>query len=110
MRLPLYKIDEDTINLLTKHIADGIKSGEKTQYGEIKLGQDKRGRDIKATDASNIMSNILHDYERYVRYMADAEKEKGSGYSTGYYEKSAKEYAKSISDRVKKVKDMNYAW
>jgi len=109
-KLPLDKMVEDSINLLTKHIADAIKTGEKTSYGEIKLGQDKRGRDIKATDASNMMSNILHDYERYVRYMADAEKEKESGYSTGYYEKEAKQYAKNISDRVKKVKDMDYAW
>ena len=109
-KLPLDKMVEDAINLLTKHIADAIKTGEKTSYGEIKLGQDKKGRDIKATDASNMMSNILHDFERYVRYMSDAEKEKESGYSTGYYEKSAKEYAKNISDRVKKVKNMDYAW
>jgi hypothetical protein len=109
-KLPLDKMVEDAINELSKHIADGIKSGEKTAYGEIKLGQDKRGRDIKATDAANIMSSILSDYERYVRYVADAEKEKDSGYSTGYYEKEAKEYAKRVSDRVKKVKDMDYAW
>jgi hypothetical protein len=109
-KLPLDKMVEGAINELSKHIADGIKSGEKTAYGEIKLGQDKRGRDIKATDAANIMSSILSDYESYVRYVADAEKEKDSGYSTGYYEKEAKEYAKRVSDRVKKIKDMDYAW
>ena len=109
-KLPLDKLVEDAINTLTQHIADALKSGEKTQYGEIKIGQDKRGRDIKITDASNIMSSILGDYERYVRYVAEAEREKESGYSSGYYEKNAKEYAKSVSDRVKKVKDMDYAW
>ena len=108
--LPLDKVVEDSINLLTKHITDAFKSGEKTQYGETKIGVDKRGRDIKVTDASNIMSNLLNDYDRYVRYLADAEKEKDSGYSTGYYEKNAKQYAKSIKDRAKKIKDMNYAW
>jgi len=109
-KLPLDKMVEDAINTLTKHIADGIKSGEKTQYGEIKLGQDKRGRDIKATDAANIMSGILGDYQRYVGHMTDAEREKDSGYSSGYYERSAKEYAKRVSDSVKKVKNMDYAW
>ena len=42
--------------------------------------------------------------------MNDAAREKAEGYSSGYYEKSAKEYAKSISDKVKKIKDMDYAW
>ena len=108
--LPLDKVVEDSINLLTKHITDAFKSGEKTQYGETKIGVDKRGREIKVTDASNIMSNLLNDYDRYVRYLTDAEKEKDSGYSTGYYEKNAKQYAKSIKDRAKKIKDMDYAW
>ena len=109
-KLPLDKIVEDSINMLTKHIADAMKSGAKTKYNEIKIGEDKRGREIKITDAANIMSGILGDYERYVRYMADAEKEKDSGYSSGYYEKEAKEYAKRVSDKAKKVKSMNYAW
>lgn len=109
-KLPLDKIVQDTINELTKQIADGLKRGEKTQYNEIKIGEDKRGREIKLTDASNIMSHILSDYERYVSYMASAEKEKESGYSSGYYERESKEYAKRVSDRAKKVKDMDYAW
>lgn len=109
-KLPLDKIVEDAINTLSSHIADAMKRMEKTQYNEIKIGEDKRGREIKLTDASNIMSHILSDYERYVSYMANAEKEKESGYSSGYYERESKEYAKRVSDRAKKVKDMDYAW
>ena len=109
-KLPLDKIVEDAINTLSSHIADAMKRMEKTQYNEIKIGEDKRGRDIKLTDASNIMSSILSDYERYVSYMANAEKEKESGYSSGYYERESKEYAKRVADRAKKVKDMDYAW
>lgn len=108
--LPLDKIVEDSINLLTKHISDAIKSGEKTQYGEFKIGEDKRGREIKVTDASNIMNNMLSDYERYTRYMADAERDKKDGFSTGYYERESKDYAKKIKDRAKKIKDLDYAW
>ena len=109
-KLPLDKIVETSIETLTKHIADAMKRGEKTKYGEIKIGEDKKGREIKLTDASNIMSSILGDYERYVRYLSEAEKEKDSGYSSGYYEREAKNYAKNITDRAKKVKNMNYAW
>ena len=109
-KMPLDKMVEDAINMLTKHISDAMKSGAKTKYNEIKIGEDKRGREIKITDASNIMSGILGDYERYVKYMADAEREKDSGYSSGYYEKESKEYAKRVSDKVKKIKNMDYAW
>lgn len=109
-KMPLDKMVEDAINTLTKHIADAMKRGEKTKYNEIKIGEDKRGREIKLTDASNIMSHILNDYERYVRYVADDEKEKGTEYYSGYYEREMKEYAKRVSDRIKKVKDMDYAW
>ena len=92
------------------HIAAALKSGEKTKYGEIKIGEDSRGREIKLTDASNMMSGILSDYDRYVSYMVNVEKEKEQGYSSGYYEREAKQYAKYISDKVKKIKDMDYAW
>ena len=109
-KLPLDKIVEDSINLLTKHIADAMKSGERTKYKEIKIGEDKKGREIKITDASNIMSSILTAYERYVRYTAEGEREKESGYSSGYYEKEAKQQAKYVADYAKKVKNMDYAW
>ena len=109
-KLPLDKMVEDAISELTKQVADAIKKGEKTQYGEIKIGESPKGRDVKITDAANHMSSILGDYERYVRYVADAEKEKDSGFSSGYYEKHAKEYAKTVADRVKKVKDLSYGW
>lgn len=109
-KLPLDKMVEDAINDLTNHIASALKSGEKTKYGEIKIGEDSRGREIKLTDASNMMSGILSDYDRYVSYMVNAEKEKEQGYSSGYYEREAKQYAKYVSDKVKKIKDMDYAW
>ena len=109
-KLPLDKIVEDSINLLTKHIADGMKSGERTKYKEIKIGEDKKGREIKITDASNIMSSLLTAYERYVRYTAEGEREKESGYSSGYYAKEAKQHAKNVTNYAKKIKNMDYAW
>lgn len=108
--LPLDKMVEDAINQLTAQMQAGIKSGEKTQYGEIKVGQNSKGRDVKVTDVANHMNSILRDYERYVSYIAQAEQEKESGYSSGYYERESKNYAKSLKDGVKKIKKFDYAW
>ena len=109
-KLPLDKMVEDAINQLTAQMQAGIKSGEKTQYGEIKVGQNSKGRDVKVTDVANHMNSILRDYERYVSYIAQAEKDKEDGYSTGYYERESKNYAKSLKDNVKKIKKFDYAW
>ena len=108
--LPLDKMVEDAINQLTAQMQAGIKSGEKTQYGEIKVGQSSKGRDVKVTDVANHMNSILRDYERYVSYIAQAEKEKEEGYSSNYYERESKNYAKSVKDGVKKIKKFDYAW
>ena len=108
--LPLDKMVEDAINQLTAQMQAGIKSGEKTQYGEIKVGQNSKGRDVKVTDVANHMNSILRDYERYVSYIAQAEQEKLGGYSSGYYERESKNYAKSLKDGVKKIKKFDYAW
>lgn len=97
---------EDAINQLTAQMQAGIKSGEKTQYGEIKVGQNSKGRDVKVTDVANHMNSILRDYERYVSYIAQAEKEKEDGYSSGYYERESKNYAKSLKDGVKKNQEI----
>ena len=109
-KLPLDKMVEDAINQLTSQMQAGIKSGEKTQYGEIKVGQNSKGRDVKVTDVANHMNSILRDYERYVSYIAQAEKDKKDGYSTGYYERESQNYAKSLKDNVKKIKKFDYAW
>ena len=55
------------------------------------------------------MGRILSDYQRYVEYMVKAEEEKGRDYSSGYYEKNSKQYAKDIKDAVKKIPTFDYA-
>jgi hypothetical protein len=109
-KLPLDKMIEDAINELSNQIKDGLSKGEKGRYGDIIIGRNKRGSEVRLRDASNHMSNILDDYNRYVDYVAQAEREKESGFSSNYYEKQSNEYAKSISDKVKKIKEFNYAW
>lgn len=109
-KLPLDKIVEGAIEELSKQIKDGLSQGEKGRYGDIIIGRNKKGNEVRLRDASNHMSNILDDYNRYVDYMSQAEKDKESGYSSGYYEKESKQYAKNISDKVRQIKSFDYAW
>ena len=109
-KLPIDKIVEGAIEDLSTQIKDGLAKGEKGRYNDIIIGRNKKGNEVRLRDASNHMSNILDDYNRYVDYVAQAERDKESDYSTGYYEKQYKEYAKSISDKVRKIKQYDYAW
>ena len=109
-KLPLDKMVQDAIQELSNQIKDGLAKGEKGRYGDIIIGRNKKDKEVRLRDASNHMSNILDEYNRYVDYVVQAEAEKESGYSTGYYEKQYKEYAKNINDRVKKIKSFDYAW
>ena len=109
--LPLDKMVSDAIDQLTKQIQDGLAKGEKTEYGEIYIGKNKRGSTVKLKDASSHMSSILDDYSRYCDYIARSE-ESEARYGTGerWYEREAKTYAKSIKDRINKIKTFDYAW
>ena len=61
-------------------------------------------------DAANLMRNILDEYNRYVGYVVETEKEVASGYSGKFAEGRLKQSSKTIVDYVKKVEAKNYAW
>lgn len=102
--LPLDKMVNDAIEMLTAQIKNGLESGE-TNNGEPILGHDPKGRPVRMRDASNHMSNILDDYADYVRYSNEAKDS-----ISDYYAARVKEEAKSIKDRINKIATMNYVW
>jgi len=102
--LPLDKMVNDAIDMLSAQIKHGLESGE-TNNGEPILGHDPKGRPVRMRDASNHMSNILDDYADYVRYSNEAKDSIGD-----YYAARVKEEAKSIKDRINKIATMNYVW
>ena len=109
--LPLDKMVEEAIDKLAKQISDGLKKGEKTQYQEIKIGESPKGREVKAKDASQHMSNILDDYSRYVDYIRQAEESEARyGERESYYERESKNYAKSVKEKIAKIDKFDYAW
>jgi len=103
-KLPLDKMVNDAIEMLTTQIKHGLESGE-TNNNEPILGYDPKGRPVRMRDASNHMSQILDDYADYVRYSNDAKDEIGN-----YYAERIKIEAKSIKDRINKIATMNYVW
>ena len=108
--MPMDSIVLGAIDTLATQIKDALSKSEKGRYGELIIGLDTKGREIKMSDASNLMRNILDEYNRYVGYAAEAEKEVATGYSGKFYEGRLKESSKTIVDYVKKVDAKNYAW
>jgi hypothetical protein len=109
--LPLDSMVEDAIDMLTKQIQAGLKKGEKTQWGEIKIGMSSGGREVKAKDASSHMSSILDDYQRYCDYVKQAEESEARyGERESYYERESKDYAKRVKDKINKIETFDYAW
>ena len=109
--LPLDKMVKDAIDMLAKQISDGLSKGEKTQYQEIKIGESPKGREVKARDASQHMSNILDDYARYVDYIRQAEESEARyGERESYYERESKNYAKRVKEKIEKIESFDYAW
>lgn len=108
--LPMDKVVLDAIETLSNQIKDALSKGEKGKYGELIMGLDPKGREVKLSDASNLMRGILDDYQNYVGDVAASEKEVAAGYGTSYYDRSIKERSKNIMDRVKKIENKNYAW
>ena len=110
-KLPLDKMVADAIDELAAQIKAGLKSGDKTKYGEPMIGKSSKGKEVKLRDASQHMNNILDDYSRYADYTKQDEDEKALyGKSSNWYLKSAKEYAKRCTDNIKKIEGMTYAW
>ena len=109
--LPLDKLVADAIDTISEQIKSGLSKGTKGKYGDLIIGLNKKGREVKVKDASNHMSNILDDYSRYCSYVKEEEDTIAKyGKSESWYAKSVKEYAKRTSDKLKQIEDMSYAW
>lgn len=109
--LPLDKIVLDAIDKIAAQIKDGLAKGEKTNYGEIKIGENKRGSAAKMRDAANHMQNILDNYDLYVNYVGQAEQEKATyGKENSFSAQESKTYAKKIKDQINQIDNFDYAW
>ena len=116
--LPIDKLVMDAIDDATGVMKDGLKNQEKNKYGELIAGVGADGRAYKLNDISNFINGLISAYERWSGYIAEvdaAEKKYGKDskeyeWQARYAEKESKEYAKSIKDKLAKLKKRNLAW
>jgi hypothetical protein len=105
------KMVGDAIDTLTQQIKDAIAKGAKTSYGDVLIGLNPKGREVKMSDAGHLMSTILRDYGTYASAKNDEiESEKRHGETDRYYRNRSAEAAKAIKDGLNKIKNLNYAW
>lgn len=105
------KLIADVIEELTNQIKTAIADKKMSKYGEVLIGTDAKGREVRMSDAANLMRNILDEYGRWATDKETAaDSEKRWGESDRYYVNSANQRAKNIKDYANKVKTMNYAW
>lgn len=87
-------------------IAAALKKKEMNRYGEMIVGLDPRGRDVKFSDVANWMKNVLDDYSRYCSYVEQSKEGDGSS----YYAREAKNYALNTKQRIQKIDKLDIAW
>lgn len=105
------KLVLDSIQTVTKQISDAVAGKSMSQYGDVLLGQDKRGRNVTASDATSILNRLMQDFARYSGAVKEVEAQKASGQNFGSYSASrVKEYALAVKNSAIKIKDLNYAW
>ena len=111
MELPLDSEVLAAIDKLSSQIKDAVANNKMNKYNELLIGTDPKGRDVKVSDAANLMRNILDDYSRYCNYLSSAEEEASRwGTENSYYKREAGNYAKNVKDRIAKIENLNYSW
>lgn len=107
---PIDKDVLETIGLVSDAIKQGVGSLTTGKYDSIIVGQDPKGREVKASDAANFIRQVLDDYERYIQYAKQAKEAESEGSRSNYYSEEAKQYALSLKQKAIKAKNMDYAW
>lgn len=98
------------IQVVTDALSKAVGNMTTGKYTEIVVGQDPKGREVKASDAANFLRKVLDDFDRYVRAGKDAEEAKTNGFRGEYYLEQQKEYALSLKQKIQKANNMDYAW
>jgi hypothetical protein len=107
---PIDKDVLETIGLVSDAIKQGVGTLTTGKYDNIIVGQDPKGREVKASDAANFLRQVLDDYERFIQYSKQAKEAEAEGSRSNYYGEEAKQYALSLKQKAIKAKNMDYAW
>lgn len=102
---------KETIEDAHKFLIDGLSRKEMGEYGDLKIGEDPKGRAISPRDISNYISNLLSDYQGYVNSYVSAKAEaERYGSASDYYKRDAKRRALEVKNRIAKWSNKNIVW
>lgn len=108
------KIDKQVKEIIEdahEFLMAGLAKKEMGDYGEITIGKDPKGRDIKPRDLTSYISNILQDYQGYVSaYVNAKDEEEKYGTSSDWYKRDAKRKALDLKQRIAKWDNKNIVW
>lgn len=111
MELPLDSMVNDAIDKLSSIIKDSMAGGPKIgKYGDVIIGVNAKGSEIRMRDAAQHMANILDDYSRYVSYLASAKEEESRWGGGDFYTREASSYAVNIKRKVDQIENGSYVW
>lgn len=99
----------EAIQQVTKQISAAVAGKSLSQYGDVLIGKNPKGRDVTASDASNVLNRLLQDFARYSAAKIELEKA-GEGVRTNYSEAKVREYALDIKNHCIKINKLDYGW
>jgi hypothetical protein len=103
----------EAIQQVTKQISAAVSGKSLSQYGDVLIGKNPKGRDVTASDASNALNRLLQDFARYSAAKIELEKNTAAGgpeYRSSYPEAKVKEHALDIKNQVIKINKLDYGW
>ena len=102
----------EAIQQVTKQISAAVSGKSLSQYGDVLIGKNRKGRDVTASDASNALNRLLQDFARYSSAKIELEKSQAGdlNYRSSYSEAKVKEHALEIKTQCMKINKLDYGW
>jgi hypothetical protein len=103
----------EAIQQVTKQISAAVAGKSLSQYGDVLIGRNPKGREVTASDASNALNRLLQDFSRYSAARIEVERDNAASAGTGrasYSEAKVKEYALDIKNHCIKINKLDYGW
>lgn len=92
---------EKVLEETNKFLMDGFAQKNFSKYGELIVGTDPRGRDIKPSDVANYTRSLLDYYSRYIN-ASNALEQATDNYEKKYHERELNRHVLDVRTELKK--------
>lgn len=100
----------DAIDTLSAQIKKALTDKAIGRYGDLIIGLDPKGREVRYTDASSEMSRIMDAYSKYSTHSNSMKKETVDKRESEYHKAQASESAFDVKKRANRISKLDYAW